>query len=420
MAQWAKSGYHELINSAAKTTLFWRHEKAGRVNRMKQTVAIIGIIVLLFGAAISQEPQPGSQEAVEYSESAGYTPRVIPQKEPPLNNSSKKKSRKKKKKKENDKEKRVKIVPEPIKELSIPVSVFTKKGAFIAGLKRKDFKLYVNGAEKGEFEFLVNDKPQNILLLIDISPSTLFKQKEIKEFAQTMVRSLQSDDKIWIGEFDRKFKIISGPKDKRAETIKRIQKLSFGDGTSVYEAVENVVTSDFGLVPGHKTLVFITDGVDTTSSQSSYKGSLRSVETNEISVFPIYLDTSVQYAQSRATRRKRGTTGSILGDILAGIHLLPTNGQTKAQYELGRAYLGDLVHVSGGRPFEFEWVSRTPSVVMTLVTFGIRPMYLLRYPLRDADRDGKRLEIKVRVNRPNLVVTSRGSFIAGQGPKGTN
>src|SRR5687768_11504768 len=56
--------------------------------------------------------------------------------------------------------------------VTTPVSVMDRNGRFIAGLKKKDFKIFENGVPQEITYFQSEETPFTVILMIDTSPST--------------------------------------------------------------------------------------------------------------------------------------------------------------------------------------------------------------------------------------------------------
>ena len=59
--------------------------------------------------------------------------------------------------------------------------------------------------------------------------------------------------------------VLTEPTNDREEIYHAIRKTSFGNGTSLYDAVHLTIAKRLNGVEGRKAVVLFTDGVDTTS-----------------------------------------------------------------------------------------------------------------------------------------------------------
>jgi VWFA-related protein len=279
--------------------------------------------------------------------------------------------------------------------VTIPVSVFDRNGAYISNLSSNDFKIFEDGKEQEIAYFATSEKPFTVVLLLDTSPSTEYKIEEIRRGAIAFVDQLKAQDKVMVIEFDANINVLTDATNDRQKIYKAINKADFGGGTSLYEAVDFSLRKRLNKITGKKAIVLFTDGVDTTSSKADYRGTLRQVEEADVMIFPIYYNTF--------TDNSFDVRGIDPGQP----------GTTEAEYELGRKYLLDLAASTGGRVFLPEAASGGLTAAFEGIAEELRRQYNLGYYPDEAGKAGQRKLIKVRVNRPNLVIRARDSYVIG-------
>src|SRR5579862_2672260 len=86
----------------------------------------------------------------------------------------------------------------------IPAQVTTREGAPIMDLKRKDFRIYEDGAEQEISYFAKDDAPVSIGLLLDSSGSMRNKKQKSSEAAAAFFRTANTDDEFFLIEFDER------------------------------------------------------------------------------------------------------------------------------------------------------------------------------------------------------------------------
>jgi hypothetical protein len=84
-------------------------------------------------------------------------------------------------------------------------------------------------------------------------------------------------------------------------------------------------------------------------------------------------------------------------------------GTTRAEYEIADQYLHDLARVSGARLYDSERTNLT--MAFQSVAEELRRQYSLGYYPKNRPQPGERRNIRVRVNRPELVVRTRDSYV---------
>ncbi|HEX8368543.1 MAG TPA: VWA domain-containing protein [Pyrinomonadaceae bacterium] len=287
--------------------------------------------------------------------------------------------------------------------ISIPVSVFDRNGLYIPNLRQSDFKIFEDGKEQEVAYFGTSDKPFTVILLIDTSPSTQYKIEEIQSAAAAFVEQLKPQDNVMVIEFDAGIHVLTEATNDRQKIYKAIKRADFGDGTSLYDAVEFSLRKRLSKIEGRKAIVLFTDGVDTTSYKANYDSTVIEAEEAEAMIFPIYYNTFFD---------NRGGISSPFpfpgqGGILSG------RGNSPEDYALGKKYLEDLADATGGRVFRPEATPGGLTRAFEGIAEELRRQYNIGYYPQKEGKAGERRQLKVRVNRPNLVVRARDSYIVG-------
>src|SRR5687767_720219 len=125
--------------------------------------------------------------------------------------------------------------------VTMPVSVLDRDGRFISGLQQLDFKIFENGIEQKIDYFQSVEQPFTVVLMIDVSPSTEFRINEIQNAAIAFVNQLRPSDRVMVIAFDQDVHVLSPPTNNRNQLRNAIYSTQFGNGTSLYEAVEDVI-----------------------------------------------------------------------------------------------------------------------------------------------------------------------------------
>ena len=366
----------------------------------------------------TQESVPGTQATVGYSESSPNAPRSISVKDRGKIKSKKETAKEIKTTSPavtTDKTEPVNPDDEVVKVetnlVSIPVSVFDRNGLYITSLGKQDFKIFEDGVEQEIAYFGTSELPFTVVLLIDVSPSTAYKIDEIQRAAIAFVDQLEPQDNVMVIQFDERVSVLTETTNDRQKIYKAIGRTGFGGGTSLYEAVDFSLGKRLNKIEGRKAIVLFTDGVDTSSTRASYESTVRDAEESEALIFPIYYNT---FLNSRGI----GTGGAMstpptLGLPIPGIGGGQNNGSSSAEYARGRAYLTELAAATGGRVFRPESTPGGLTAAFEGIAEELRRQYNIGYYPLNAGETGQRKQLKVRVDRPKLVIRSRDSYIVG-------
>lgn len=300
--------------------------------------------------------------------------------------------------------------------ITIPVSVYERSGLYIPGLRQSDFKIFEDGVEQEIAYFGTSDKPFTVILLIDTSPSTEYKIEEIQRAATAFVDQLKPADNVMVIEFDGNVHVLSEITNDRQRIYKAIQRADFGGGTSLYDAVDFSLRKRLNKIEGRKAIVLFTDGVDTSSYKADFESTIRDAEESEAMIFPIYYNT---YLDNLGIGRGGVMSAPpTLGLPPLGSGGMRARGTSPEEYARGRSYLEYLATVTGGRVFRPESTPGGLTAAFEGIAEELRRQYNIGYYPQEAGRKGQRKQIKVRVQRPNVVVRSRDSYIVGGGSQG--
>ena len=332
--------------------------------------------------------------------------------------------------------------------VSIPVSVMDRDGKFIPDLNKDDFRVWEDGVEQRVAYFASTEKPFTVALLIDTSGSTRFRLTEIQDSAIAFVEQLRPEDRVMVVCFSDKVKhLTKGATNDRALLRDAIRRTEPGDGTRLYDAVNEVINEDFNKIEGRKAIVLFTDGVDTTSKRGTYESTVRDAEELDALIYPVEYDTFGDMGVlgggwPRGGGGGSGSSGSVIADILGSIlgggsvgyprggypgggggypggrrGGYPRGGggpgrgtgMSREEYERGDQYLHDLARVSGARLYNAE--QQNLDAAFQAVAEELRRQYSIGYYPKNAPKAGERRNVKVRVNRPELVVRTRDSYV---------
>ncbi|HWQ33759.1 MAG TPA: VWA domain-containing protein [Blastocatellia bacterium] len=295
--------------------------------------------------------------------------------------------------------------------VSIPVSVLDQSGRYVPFLKPKEFHIYENGVEQEIVEFRAVNTPFHVALLLDTSGSTRFRLEDIQNAAIRFIEQLQPEDRVMVVSFDSGLHLDCGFTGDREVMRQAIRQTKTGGSTRLYDAVDVTLTEQLNQIEGRKAIVLFTDGVDTSSRDTS-QTSIRLVEESNVVVYPVKYDTEERtpYYGGRG-----GTTGSIQIPGWPGAKT-PTIGGGTEDYHYAGVYLQKLAEASGGRLHNADTLSDVDRAFARIAE-ELRHQYLLSYYPSNTAEDGSYRSLKVRVDQPDLIVRARQGYRAKGGPQ---
>ncbi|MBI1760063.1 MAG: VWA domain-containing protein [Acidobacteria bacterium] len=324
--------------------------------------------------------------------------------------------------------------------VSIPVTALDRGGRYIPFLKKEDFRVYEDGVEQEVADFTSVTMPLHVVLLLDVSRSTAFKHEDIQAAAIAFVEQLRGDDQIMVVSFDDRVYVDSEFTSDRARLRRAIYGTRIGGGTSLYEAVDLVVSERLKRIEGRKAIVLFTDGVDTTSKGVRARDTIAEVEESDVVVFPIQYNTEDQMPGGYGGRRNPGGLPPIINIPPSGggrrrwpfMPLMPwpqwgnaqfpggqwpQRGPNHGQYVDAGEYLRQLADRSGGRLYRAETLGNVHSA-FTSIAEELRYQYALSYYPSNTAQDGTYRRVRVQAKLPNVVIRAREGYRAKGTPDG--
>src|SRR5437660_8575570 len=187
--------------------------------------------------------------------------------------------------------------------VTLNVSVFNRTAAPAPmNLQQKDFAILDNGTSQEIAFFESGNSPFDLVLLLDLSGSTVDKIGLIRKSAKRFVDAVRPGDRIAIFTFTANIQVVSrltSDHDALKKNIDDIEKPS--GGTNFWDALRFVlehVVIQSRMERRRSAVVVMTDGVDNAlpgvygdGSSTSFEDLLKIVQRLDTIVLPIYLDT---------------------------------------------------------------------------------------------------------------------------------
>ena len=309
--------------------------------------------------------------------------------------------------------------------VTVPVSVLDRDGRFISDLKRDEFKVLENGVEQKLAYFEPIEKPFTVALLLDTSGSTFFHLWEIKEAAINFAKQLRPQDRVLIVTFDKLVMLLTEATNDQKVVTEVVERNAItGFSTRLYDAIDLVIKARLNKIDGRKAIVLFTDGVDTASYQATYQSTLHEVEELDALIYPIQYDTTdFVDAQTRTnttivttTIRSRHFPTQSSSQEIYGTPKASGPGTSNDDYKLADQFLHQLATKTGGRLYEANDHTQL-SDAFSKIAEELGHQYSLGYYPQTTPQSGERREIKVKVDRPELAVRARDSYVQRVTPK---
>ena len=275
--------------------------------------------------------------------------------------------------------------------VTVPVVAMDRAGKFVPGLTKGDFRIYEEGVEQEITFFLSAEEPITVALMLDVSDSAESHLKEIKDAAIAFVDQLRPDDQVSVITFDSGLRELALATSDRNAIRSAISGARTGGGTRLYDAIDFMLTKRLSRTSGRKAVILFTDGVD-VDSRISMEKSLRTVE--EAGVF-IY---SIHYKHPPDS-----TTMSPGGLVAGGVSY-------RGDKKMADFYLRGIARSTGAGYYMAEG-KKGMTKSFASIAEELRKRYDLGYYPTAPAKPGQTVKIKVRVERPDVVVRARASYV---------
>ena len=288
--------------------------------------------------------------------------------------------------------------------VTLPVKV-SDHDKIVFGLRREQFQVFENGIEQEIAYFEApdnspggesNGRSLTIALVLDVSDSTEFKLKNIKNAALTFVDLLRPEDRVMVVVFDKNVQVLVESTSDRYVVRRAINALHMGGGTSLYEALNEVIGKRLARVSGRKAIVLLTDGVDTTSESITFDSVMRTAETSDVTIYPVQYYTYADFADNRSLPP-------------FGILVTRKGEYLSEAYKRATRYLRLLAEKTAG-DFHFADNSKNLAKSFDTIARQLREHYTLGYYPKDRSDGARKIEIRIKEN-PKLNVRTRRWYV---------
>ncbi|HQX55575.1 MAG TPA: VWA domain-containing protein [Pyrinomonadaceae bacterium] len=290
------------------------------------------------------------------------------------------------------------------------VGVVDGRGRPMVNLDRSNFTIYEDGVKQQITRFEPSSAPFSVVMILDMSGSTLGFRQVMKQSAFRFVDALTPQDRVAVIEFYDKVNVRNDfTTDRR--TIGTSIELSNGRGkTQLFKAIDLALEKLSGEKSRRKAIIVLSDGIDTA---------VRDIDREQMANLPddqipsaIKPETSdiLQRVLNKADRQ--GVTIYPLA--------LPTGDPAKladptlrqvAMYKAARARLQIIADRTGG---VVNTINRLEEMgtLYAKVAADLRTLYTIEYQPINEKRDGKWRTITLETSDTALISRTKTGYIA--------
>jgi Ca-activated chloride channel family protein len=218
-----------------------------------------------------------------------------------------------------------------VARVNVGVIVTDAGGRFVEGLRRGDFQVQDNGSEQPITDFATIEEPAQVLVLIEAGPAVYLLQDAHLFAADALLGGLSPGDRVAVTRYANAPAAILDFTANKAAAQEALDHISFnlGFGDLNLASSLNTVLEWLEKIPGKKSIVLISTGVD-TSPQLAINALQSKLRTGDVRILCISMGGPLRNG-------KAGSKSQIQ--------------QTQQAFEAADANLRDLAGATGGRAY---------------------------------------------------------------------
>jgi len=295
--------------------------------------------------------------------------------------------------------------------VQLNVGVVDKQGRPVTSLTRNDFVVYEDGVKQSIQHFEPVDAPFSLVLLLDMSGSTLNFRQQLKLASQRFLDALSPEDRVAVVQFNAKVKSLSGFSVDRQKTAYAIEIAEGAGETHFYEALRYALKALEKEGKRRKAIVVLTDGLD-TRLRIIDRAALANAQTDEQALATIKPDDNADFKDVLALADRLGVTIYPLALPSGDPKRLPIpSPNITGIYAAARSRLQSLADRTGGRLNEINRLEYMAQLYRE-VAANLRTLYTVAYQAPGERVRGKWHEIRVEVTYSELTARTKPGYFA--------
>lgn len=290
------------------------------------------------------------------------------------------------------------------------VGVVDQKGRPIINLDKKNFDLFEDGVKQDILRFEPSETPFSVVILLDMSGSTLGFRQVITQSAFRFVDALSPRDRVAVVEFYDKVNLRNDFTTDRKVIANSINVANGRGKTQLYKAIDFALDKLSKEKSRRKAIIVLTDGID-TAVRDKDRDQLEPLKDDQI-------PTAIKPENSDILVRilNRSDAQGVTIYPLA----LPTGDPARladptprqvAMFKAARTRLQIVADRTGGT---LNAINRLEDMgrIYGQVAADLRTLYTIEYQPTNDKHDGKWRAIRIDVNTPDLISRTRQGYFA--------
>ena len=193
-----------------------------------------------------------------------------------------------------------------VDRVNVGALVTDSRGQFVAGLRRENFHLFDDGVEQPITDFLSVDEPAQVLLLIEAGPAVYLLQGGHLQAIHALLEGLSPTDRVAIARYNEAPEPILNFTPDKPVAAAALDQLRFNLGFGQLNLASSLATALDWLarVPGKKSLVLLSTGVD-TSPPAAVQNLLARLKSTDVRVLAVSLGSELRVSEPAEKKRSK-------------------------------------------------------------------------------------------------------------------
>jgi len=203
------------------------------------------------------------------------------------------------------------VQPDPdirvtVDRVDVGVLVTDSSGEFVGGMRRENFRVFDDGVEQPITDFLNVDEPAQVLFLIEAGPAVYLLRGGHLQAVHALLDGLSPNDQVAIARYNVAPEPILNFTPDKSLAAGAIDQLRFNLGFSQLNLASSMATALDWLarIPGKKTLVLLSTGVD-TSPAADIQSLLVRLKSTDVRVLSVSLGAELRVPQPAEKKRSK-------------------------------------------------------------------------------------------------------------------
>jgi VWFA-related protein len=295
--------------------------------------------------------------------------------------------------------------------VQLNVGVVDRQGHAVTTLSRNDFAVYEDGVMRPIESFEPTEAPFSLVLLLDMSGSTLNFRQQIQQAAVRFLDALGPDDRVAVVQFNGKgVKSLHGFTTDRRAIVWALTQANGAGETPFYEALKFSLRELAKEGKRRKAIVALTDGLDTEARKKD-RDAIAKTQADADGTVVVKPENNSQVNSVLTETDRQGVTIFPLALPSGDPKRLPLpDPSITAMYTAARARMQVLADRTGGRLNEIRSLDNLARLYAE-VAANLRSLYSIAYrPPNQSIHDGKWRSIRIEVTRQDLIARTKPGY----------